>query len=415
MRCFTACCFGTNSNHKKITIKPCNNKINTISPQALQDLLETHENGEVSVAINGEKEDTRHKIANPINLFEEFKDEEEEELNRSSREHLLETRKNGAASVAIDATKEESKDKEEEKLDLNVSVYDDEVLLATHVSANCSNPSNLQKQDGEKEEEETNELSNSSASSYISYPQNHRYHCCRNNSNDEFEDIDLKNDAGNNNDENNGEVAFSGNGLMIQEESSSYESLFSLEIDSTRKVNSLMPEMSDKEEVNSPFKQSIKFSVKDQNISHFIRNPSLLKDTAAITTPPSLLKTTKHHEEKENVDTNLLDFSSIRYNGVQQEPSLKLHERKIGVDTSLSSWLVESSQDDTPNSKNSAGSVGNSPSERRARPVDRPILGALTVEDLKDEKHIVIGTVGSYLRHTGKATNVYSDSGISSH
>ncbi|MCD7451052.1 hypothetical protein HAX54_009418 [Datura stramonium] len=220
--------------------------------ESKEDLLETHENGEVSVAINGEKEDTRHKIANPINLFEEFKDEEEEELNRSSREHLLETRKMSMLKIRISA------------------------------------------------------------------------------------------------------------------------------------ISSGNPE-------------------------------STGKDTAAITTPPSLLKTTKHHEEKENVDTNLLDFSSIRYNGVQQEPSLKLHERKIGVDTSLSSWLVESSQDDTPNSKNSAGSVGNSPSERRARPVDRPILGALTVEDLKDEKHIVIGTVGSYLRHTGKATNVYSDSGISSH
>uniref|UniRef100_A0A3Q7FHZ2 Uncharacterized protein n=1 Tax=Solanum lycopersicum TaxID=4081 RepID=A0A3Q7FHZ2_SOLLC len=330
MKCFT-CCFRTNSNHKKIiTKKSCSNKINSISPQALQDLLETREKGEDIVAINGTKEEVNHhdKIVKSINLIEESKD-------IISRENLLEFDENGEAYVdAIDAKKEarhkivnsinlfeESKVEEEEE-ESNKNSKNDEGLLSNQVSANCSQ-----------------------------------------NSNDEFEDIDLEDEANNN-----------GDGNESNREESSYESLFSLSIDnSTRNGNNPIPEiMCDKEEVNN----------------------------TSITTPPSLLN---QQEEKENIDMNLLDFSTTR-NRAKEEPNLKRGEN----DASLSSWLVECSQDDTPNSKNSVGSVGNSPSERCVGLIDRPILGALIVEELKDEKPIVIGTIGSYLRHTGQATGVSS-------
>jgi len=105
-------------------------------------------------------------------------------------------------------------------------------------------------------------------------------------------------------------------------------------------------------------------------------------------------------------------------------------KENIAVDTSLSSWLVES-EFTPPTSKNSSDSVGNSPSEKensRRNVEDRPILGALTVAELKqfsastspkwsrsrspDEKVVVIGTVGSYWRHTGQSMD--SDSGSSS-
>ncbi|KAH0688710.1 uncharacterized protein [Solanum tuberosum] len=442
MKCFT-CCFRTNSNYKKIiTKKPCSNssnKINSISPQALQDLLETRENGEDFVAINGTKEEVDHQdeIVKSINLIEESK-------GIISRENLLEFDENGEAYVdAINAKKEEARHKivnsinlfeeskdEEEEEELNKSNIknllerrkNDEGLLSKQVSANCSEYlSNLQKHNGE-EEEEVDTVSNSSVSSYISYPQNHRYHCCRN-SNDEFEDIDLEDEANNNDD---------GNEMILQE--SSYESLFSLSIDdSTRNGNNPFPEiMYDKEEVNSPlkpmllrrFKNADRLVTDPQEVVHFqhgcdnnfeeseqhrllvlnpIRNPCLLKDTG-ITTPPSLLN---QQEEKENIDMNLLDFSTT-YNRAKDEPSLKRQENEIAVDASLSSWLVECSQDDTPNSKNSVGSVGNSHSEKRVGLIDRPILGALTVEELKDEKPIVIGTIGSYLRHTGQANSISS-------
>ncbi|XP_049395751.1 uncharacterized protein LOC125859941 [Solanum stenotomum] len=441
MKCFT-CCFRTNSNHKKIiTKKPSSNssnKINSISPQALQDLLETRENGEDFVAINGTKEEVDHhdEIVKAINLIEESK-------GIISRENLLKFDENGEAYVdAINAKKEEaqhkivnsinlfeeSKDEEEEE-ELNKSNIknlletreNDEGLLSNQVSANCSDIlSNLQKHNGE-EEEEVDEVSNSSVSSYISYPQNHRYHCCRN-SNDEFEDIDLEDEANSND----------GNEVILEE--SSYESLFSLSIDdSTRNGNNPIPDiMCDKEEVNSPlkpmllrrFKNAHRLVTNPQEVVHFqkgcdnsfeeseqhrlpvlnpIRNPCLLKDTG-ITTPPSLLN---QQEEKENIDTNLLDCSTT-YNRAEDEPSLNCQENVIAVDASLSSWLVECSQDYTPNSKNSVGSVGNSPSEKRVGLIDRPILGALTVEELKDEKPIVIGTIGSYLRHTGQASSISS-------
>ncbi|XP_049365458.1 uncharacterized protein LOC125830285 [Solanum verrucosum] len=441
MKCFT-CCFRTNSNHKKIiTKKPSSNssnKINSISPQALQDLLETREKGEDFVAINGIAEEVDHhdEIVKSINLIEESK-------GIISRENLLEFEENGEAYVdAINAKKEEARHKivnsinlfeeskdEEEEEELNKSNIknllerreNDEGLLSNQVSANCSEYlSNLQKHNGE-EEEEVDEVSNSSVSSYISYPQNHRYHCCRN-SNDEFEDIDLEDEANSND----------GNEMILEE--SSYESLFSLSIDdSTRNGNNPIPEiMCDKEEVNSPlkpmllrrFKNADRLVTDPQEVVHFqngcdnsfeeseqhrlsvlnpIRNPCLLKDTG-ITTPPSLLN---QQEEKENIDTNLLDCSTT-YNRAKDEPSLKCQENVIAVDASLSSWLVECSQDDTPNSKNSVGSVGNSPSEKRVGLIDRPILGALTVEELKDEKPIVIGTIGSYLRHTGQASSISS-------
>ncbi|KAL3341164.1 hypothetical protein AABB24_025630 [Solanum stoloniferum] len=432
MKCFT-CFFRTNSNHKKIiTKKPSSNssnKINNISPQALQDLLETRVNGEDIVAINGTKEEVDHhdEIVKSINLIEESKD-------IISRENLLEFEENGEAYVdAINAKKEEARHKivnsinlfeeskdEEAEEELNKSNIknlperrdNDEGLLSNQVSANCSEYlSNLQKRNGE--EEEVDEVSNSSVSSYISYPQNHRYHYCRN-SNDEFEDIDLEDEANNNDD---------GNEMILEE--SSYESLFSLSIDdSTRNGNNPISEiMCDKEEVNSPLKPMLLRRFKNvdrlvsdpQEVVHFqhgydnsfeeseqhrlpvlnpIRNPCLLKDTG-ITTPPSLLN---QQEKKENIDMNLLDFCTT-YNRAKDEPSLKRQENAIAVDASLSSWLVECSQDDTPNSKNSVGSVGNSPSEKRVGLIDRPILGALTVEELKDEKPIVIGTIGSYLRH----------------
>lgn len=357
-----------------------------------ENLLEFDENGE---AINAKREEARRKIVNCTNLFEESKDdeeEEEEELNQSNNKNLLEASKN------------------------------DDDLLSNQVSANCSDkiyPSNLQKQNRE-EEEETKEVSNSGVSSYISYPQNHRYYG--------FQDIDLEDEPNNN-----------GDGNEMTREESSYESLFSLSIDnSTRRGNNPLPEiMCDKEEVNSPLKptllgrfqnadglvldrlevvhlsssfeeseqhrlkRSIKFSANDRlsqlSILNPIPNPRPLKDTG-IATPTSLLK---QQEEKENVDKNLLDFTTT-YNCAKKEPSLKREENEIGVDTSLSSWLVEFSPG------NSVGSVGNSPSERRVGLVDRPILGSLTVEEITDEKAIVIGTVGSYLRHTGQATGISS-------
>ncbi|XP_021912244.1 uncharacterized protein LOC110825989 isoform X1 [Carica papaya] len=106
----------------------------------------------------------------------------------------------------------------------------------------------------------------------------------------------------------------------------------------------------------------------------------------------------------------------------------KLLDQEITVDTSLSTWLVETEV--TPFSEASTNSVGNSPSIDAKSPrnhEDRPILGALTMEEVKQhsistspkrsknwspDETPIIGTVGSYWRHTGQTPN--SDSTSSS-
>ncbi|RVW60635.1 hypothetical protein CK203_048857 [Vitis vinifera] len=95
-------------------------------------------------------------------------------------------------------------------------------------------------------------------------------------------------------------------------------------------------------------------------------------------------------------------------------------DEDTAVDASLSSWLV--GLETTPNSRTSTVSVGNSPSEGAKSPrkqEDRPILGAMTVEELKQlsasssprrsprrspspDEVPIIGTVGSYWSHTGQ-------------
>nr|XP_023923865.1 uncharacterized protein LOC112035275 [Quercus suber] len=105
---------------------------------------------------------------------------------------------------------------------------------------------------------------------------------------------------------------------------------------------------------------------------------------------------------------------------------LKSAEHEVAVDTSLSSWLVES--ETTPKSSNSTNSVRNAPSEKLNSPrshEDRPILGALTIEELRQysasasprwsrsrspDDTPIIGTVGSYWSHTGQTMDSGSGS-----
>lgn len=298
-----------------------------------------------------------------------IRDEEEEELNRSSRKKVT--------------------------FDLSVKAYEEE----------CSNQEDekslMENEQNKGKDQKKNKPEIIYDSSLISYPLNHRYHNCSTNGDEELEgDFGLQ------------------DGGLIQEESS--ESLFSLSIESRKSIS--QPEMPDKEEVSSsplnPFQKDAKTIVGlNQNArdrTQFVRsvlnpieNMSQWK-AAKAKTAPSPLKP----QEKEN-----------------QNLDLKSKENEIAVDTSLSSWLVVSGKK-TPNSKNSSESVGNSPSDQRRKSAkefeEKPILGAWSHEDLKvlsksssprrsprcsPDDMPVIGTVGSYWKHTGQATD--SDSGSS--
>lgn len=213
-----------------------------------------------------------------------------------------------------------------------------------------------------------------------------------------------------------------------QEETS--ESLFSLSIDSKKQSSTITttPEIEDKE-VSSPFKPCDK-AVKKKNQNARDRTEhvdSVLKPIenlnqrkAVRTKTTSSSSSSFKNQEKENVN-NSEEFSI----GFVGKENLKM---EIAVDTSLSSWLNESEK--TPIKENSPSSVGNSSSKRFLNSSrsfeDRPILGALTPDELKqvsrtsssprrspsfspDEKPI-IGTVGSYWRHTGQAVDEFSGS-----
>ncbi|XP_062006754.1 uncharacterized protein LOC133723898 isoform X2 [Rosa rugosa] len=277
-----------------------------------------------------------------------------------------------------------------------------------------------------------------------SYPSNHRY---ENYSNSEDEDegvIDLSGSDLNGDDsgESVDDEVESNKQSVIQEQESS-ESLFSISIDSRTKQSDAEE---DEKEVNSPMPkpkpiesdQSGRDNSNRSQHCHSVLSPienlSQWKEVKAKAIPLA-----SNHQEKENMNAEQ-DFNIP----ISPEPTLKLSkhfrrrplgcndlklvDQENGVDTSLSSWLVEC--ETTPKSNASENSVGNLMCEgvsSSRRLGDRPILGAWTSEELKQlsnsstlnqsrspspDQIPIIGTVGSYWSHTGQATN--SDSNSSS-
>ncbi|KAF7132919.1 hypothetical protein RHSIM_Rhsim09G0134700 [Rhododendron simsii] len=177
-------------------------------------------------------------------------------------------------------------------------------------------------------------------------------------------------------------------------------SLFSISIESRNQVSA--PEI-DEKEVNSPIQVrssrecELKSIGPNQNERRrdlgSVLNPveNLTQWRASKSVKPTPLK----DQEKENIDTGevlaIIAFGEGPHLKSSNGDFRRQFERSkpkvddVAVDTSLSSWLVESettsiSKNRTPN--NSVGnSVGRVNSSRRFE--DRRILGALTVEDLR--------------------------------
>lgn len=212
------------------------------------------------------------------------------------------------------------------------------------------------------------------------------------------------------------------NRTWVQEESS--ESLFSLSGDSRIRISSAEAE----NEVDSLVSAYATNRITQKEAQGRIPDVSSVMNPIKNLTKGREVKATEEHPlkiDKENMNLVVQDANIA----VSPEPTLKLSNPKarmfsdnkrrqeIGVDTSLSSWLVES--ETTPVSINSTSSVGEqTPKGRRGSPwshEDRPILGALTVEEIRKyslsapsrrfrsrspDETPIIGTVGSYWTHT---------------
>ncbi|KAK9291461.1 hypothetical protein L1049_019409 [Liquidambar formosana] len=297
--------------------------------------------------------DQKHEVVENLQPIESIKQENTEKPINNS---ITQSKEKQEEQVSCNSKKKVT-------FDLNVTTYED---LSTQEVTNDLVESNLVTKSGKKEEtqKESEPLLDSITSGILSYPPNHRYQNCMN-SDDEYEDLELEeSDLYDDDDDDDDDI-------LVQEESS--ESLFSLSIDSRKQFSAA--ETGDKE-VNSPMPvhnspdQEVK-TIGSNRIArdrsqyvHSVLNPveniTQWKAVKAKATTTPL----KHHQSKENI--NLGEEFNIPFS---LEPSFKLltHSSKrcsnppkgldqeIAVDTSLSSWLVESEL--TPSTKTSTSTV----------------------------------------------------------
>ncbi|KAL8166443.1 hypothetical protein V2J09_007942 [Rumex salicifolius] len=368
------------------------------------------------------------------------RDEALEALEPTDIQDLIETPPLSKEDVPIDKLNVSGRKKV--TFDPNVKIYEG---FAAEDESECDIL--VKKDEDEKEEKEKKSQchsDSSSSSSLFSFPPNgYRYQDCRD-SDDEFDQLvsDEESDMDSylsDEVEDDDEEEVNNDHLVVKQESS--ESLFSLSLDS-RKHNQLSIERGDKE-VNSPMpiktagldeeEDEAEKMTNSDSVLNPVENLSQWKAIKARAKLASQNKAKENkissqqsnipHSEEPNLNPNL----SKRVNSVKS----KNLNQEIAVDTSLSTWLVARSQEaSTPSkSKTSLVSVGNSPSyERTSSPKDyedRPILGALTMDEIKlmsasstprkspsknPDDMPIIGSVGSYWSHTGQGTSSNSGS-----
>ncbi|KAL3520999.1 hypothetical protein ACH5RR_019148 [Cinchona calisaya] len=427
MGCFSAC-FGSSKKHSK-----SKKHETSTSPNKDQNLCQSHEINQALLCTNQTAEESQ--IASPVKIIAEIEGANEEQLNTSFRKKvtfdlLLKTSEECQAQEEAKALIEnEQKEKREEIKD---NIVQDLLSDSTEKSKKEQNKAeadllsdSTEKSKKEENKDEGDLLSDSTVSSLFTYPSNCRYKNCAS-SDDECVDMDFNNDVVdiNHNDKNGCED-------LVQEESS--ESLFSISIES-RKQNSAA-EMGEKE-VSSPLKPQ---NARDRSLFvHSVLNPieNLSQWKASRSKTTSSMKNQENikleQEEEFTMPSGAKGIFNLDQENVipfSEEPTLKqtneqrskrfsngVKNGEVEVDTSLSSWLL--------GSEKSPGSVGNSSSSKRTKSPksfeDRPILGVLTVEDLKQmsksatpsprrspshhspDEMPIIGTVGSYWRRTGE-------------
>uniref|UniRef100_A0A7C9A3K3 Uncharacterized protein n=1 Tax=Opuntia streptacantha TaxID=393608 RepID=A0A7C9A3K3_OPUST len=386
MGCFSTC-FGNSKRQRRSRRRSIK-----ASPSLLDHLqkYESVEDFKVPHLIEEEK------IENPIDSSPESNDEKREKANVSERKKVT--------------------------FDLNVKVYEE---LPTEEEEGTVNGDSGEINEEQRKEEAKKEesASDSSSSSLFSYPPNHRYQNCRD-SDDEFDELlssdesefdDFTDAEDDYNEKVDSEVNHEIPVVGAQDQSS--ESLFSLSIES--RMQNAGTETGENKEVNSPMPIKNQTLNAQLDTSKFV--DSVLNPVENVTQWKVIKAKSKRAVYNENLEAkeNLGEAQNSGF-------IVKKEEREIGVDTSLSSWLVGSEAAlgaATPNSKSSSISVGNSGSMTHTvspnKFEDRPILGALTIDEIRqfsasssprkspgwspDDKPI-IGSVGSYWSHTGQST-----------
>ncbi|WJX85587.1 hypothetical protein P8452_68018 [Trifolium repens] len=201
--------------------------------------------------------------------------------------------------------------------------------------------------------------------------------------------------------------------INLNEEGSSESSLFSISTDYINKrkpilVSSIENELVDNEVTSIMVKpqeeeksEGNNIVENDENVCSSVLNP--IQNVSQRKVKATLLHSVT--KDKENINWNkpqpslkLSLSSNIKMNNNETEK-----RKEIGVDTSLSSWLVESENNkyNTP---------------KKCDVEDRPILGALTMEEIRKysssnisrtssrthspEETPIIGSVGSYWNHS---------------
>lgn len=321
--------------------------------------------------------------------------------------------------------------------------FDSNVQTYEHVSINESFDSLLDGKVCKKEEEgktlekssqsKTSSEDGSITSSSGSYPPNHRYQNCRD-SDDEDEPLDYGEDSDLDDDDDLEDDDSDDDGELDYEE----------ETVNSKRETQVMTEDADSPMPKKP--TGLNYSARDRSgYVHAVLNPveNLTQWKAVKAKKTSVIK-----PQKENFtldDEPRISFSSEPT--VKEVSSFKSHKRQSGqarnpnqemaVDASLSNWL--GSSETTPVNKTSTISLETSTPEKSmsygsphsaTSHEDRPILGALTVEELRQfsasssprkspsrspDEMPIIGTVGSYWNnHTGptKGSGASSYKGI---
>ncbi|CAB4291435.1 unnamed protein product [Prunus armeniaca] len=321
----------------------------------------------------------------------------------------------------------EVRDKPVEQLSLNARkkvTFDSNVKTYEHVSSNeTSDPLLDTEESGKKEERKILEnpcQSKSSSddssitSSSGSYPPNHRYQNCRD-SDDEDEPLDSEDSD-----------------LDDEDEDDYYDDDAELEyedeiVESNKGVS--IPQIST-EDFDSPMPikpTGLNHNARDRSgYVHSVLNPveNLTQWKAVKAKGTSLMKLQKENftlDQEPRISFSSEPSLSFKSKVDQHKKHSKNPHQEVAVDASLSNWLVSSEH--TPVNKTSTialdtgtpeKSMSHGSNSARSQE-DRPILGALTVEELRQfsasssprksptrspDEMPIIGTVGTYWNHS---------------